>query len=191
MLSATRANLKKVAKRLHLANDRVNTDQLMEICQIVKPSKMCKSSISLQSDSTTTAHPHTPLVNKGGILFEQYLQLQGSYTSHREYTQHVQAAALSGDDAFMSEATQEATFKREDGAFHGWVIKAVANIGDTGKKQMFFTTFVARYHGLSKSGADILAHYGYCMKRTLYKEMRKAAINNSRAHTAYTTRHTQ
>jgi hypothetical protein len=51
---------------------------------------------------------------------------------------------------------------------------------------MFFTTFVARYHGLSKGGSDMLAHYGYCMRRTLYKEHRLAAIHKSRADTAYT-----
>ena len=82
---------------------------------------------------------------------------------------------------------QEYFVKSERCDFHGWAIKAIANIGNTGKHQLFFVTFVAKYHGLSRLGAEILSSYGFGTKRIQYATLVQETVATAREETRFVT----
>ena len=51
-----------------------------------------------------------------------------------------------------------------------------SGIGNLGKKQQFYSTFVSHFHGLSRMGCEMLSKYGYTMKRTMYDNMKAQAV---------------
>jgi hypothetical protein len=119
-------------------------------------------------------------VRTGGRLFEHYLEGLASYTSHKAWKKIKAEAVAAGEVAHGEEAAEEELLKRESGPFHGYVLQSCACIGNTGKRQMFFTTFVAKYHGLSRMGTEVLAHYKFMMSRGLYETMRQEQVKLSR-----------
>lgn len=111
-------------------------------------------------------------VRQGGALFELWVDLMGSYTSHRQLKTHKRDQA----DQFLPAAIEEAILLREKVKFHGFVLMAIHNIGNTGKGQMFFLSFTARFHGLSNMGQDIISRYGFMMKPTLFLQERAQTL---------------
>jgi hypothetical protein len=119
------------------------------------------------------SEPPTP-VRKCGTLFEMWLDLMGSYTSHRQLKAHLRDE----EDEFLPAAIEDAILLREKVKFHGFVISAIHNIGNTGKGQMFFLSFTARFHGLSNTGQDIISRYGFMMKPTLFLQERAQTLSD-------------
>ena len=68
----------------------------------------------------------------------------------------------------MNDQLLEDVVARESKNFYGWVLASCAHIRPKARKQLFYLTFVARYHGLSVTGAEILAQYGLATKRHVY-----------------------
>ena len=66
--------------------------------------------------------------------------------------------------------------EREKGHFHGFIMTSCGNISTKLRRQRFYLTFVARYHGLSRKGIELLAHFGLLVKMSTYDAMEKAAL---------------
>jgi hypothetical protein len=57
--------------------------------------------------------------------------------------------------------------------FHGWVLLHANSVGCSGRNQMFYVTFVAHYHGLSRDGIDLCAKFGYGVNLNKFDTDRK------------------
>ena len=105
----------------------------------------------------------------GGKVFEHYLDLMAKWSTHKLWRKHLDDHKHN-DDHKMDAPTWERILKKERGPFMGFVLMATANIGNNGKTQLFYHTFNAKFHGLSRPGVDMLARYGYAMKNSLFDE---------------------
>ena len=71
-------------------------------------------------------------------------------------------------------------------AYLGFVLQSVVQLNRGARKQRFHNTFVARYHGLSKMGCDLLSAYGLLLPSTTYDRCRKLAIADADTECRYT-----
>lgn len=83
----------------------------------------------------------------------------------------------------VDEDVLEELICKEKTAFRGFLLSNCARVHSKAKKHQFHSTFVARYHGLSRMGSEILAQYGYLMKKDLYDTHRAMALVRSKAST--------
>lgn len=109
----------------------------------------------------------------GGAVFEHYLSIFSSYTSHRVWRAHLTGITAGLKHDLISLADENQIVTRERSKFHGWIMSSCNSIGNFGKKQLFFSSFVARYHGLSRSGQDILAKFGYATSKTMHGDLHR------------------
>ena len=68
----------------------------------------------------------------------------------------------------------------------GFVLQTVVQLHSKARKQRFHNTFVARYHGLSKMGCNLLSSYGILLPSSSYDRMRVKAVNEADMECAYT-----
>lgn len=115
-------------------------------------------------------------------MFESFLEGLSSWSAHKKWKQIKARVTADPEDQATPEEEEHLTSK-ERNDFHGWVIKAVANIGNTGKHQLFFVSFVAKYHGISNMGNEILAQYGYGTQRSQYTTLVQETIARARTET--------
>ena len=73
----------------------------------------------------------------------------------------------------MSTADYDEVVDRDGGCFHGFVLMALKNMCRNAKRQLYFPTFVARFHGLSRQGVQIMSHFGSLMSITTYDRWEK------------------
>ena len=180
LLTSWRKSIKSVAHEIDTFDDRIPTQQLLDICHSVDPSPLCMCFFLLRRIHDVILM--TLSVLTGGRLFEKWLTTLASHQSHKMWKK-IQRAVIDNPDTVVSLERQNAIMDREQTNFHGFVLLACNSIGRKGKRQLFYATFIARYHGLSRMGAEILAKYGYTMSRTMYYDMRKDLIEQSRATT--------
>ena len=171
-------SLQKLAVVLDDYKRRVSTDDILEMCKSICKSKIRKSMFSIVTTCRFFITPHNS-VRTGGALFEMWLDLMGSYTSHRQLKSHLRDQP----DQFLPDALEQEIVLREKVKFHGFVLSAIHNIGNTGKGQMFFLSFTARFHGLSNMGQDIISRYGFMMKPTLFLQERAQTLSDYDAQT--------
>ena len=112
----------------------------------------------------------------GGLAFEGYLEAVSSDTSHRLWRKYrnlrVQEALV---HAIRPSTEAEVLFDKLVDHAGSKYYQSIAALHKTSKKQRFFPTLVAQYHGLSKGGIDLLASYGLLMPSTsFYRERSKA-----------------
>jgi hypothetical protein len=87
---------------------------------------------------------------------------------------HEADASVVADAGFM------ATVVRDHGArFHGFMIAQAHSAGL--RTQRFFVTFMARYHGLSILGGDLLSSMGMIMPSTNFDRMMKVIVQEGKA----------
>jgi hypothetical protein len=111
-----------------------------------------------------------------------FIENMGSYTSHRSLQKHKTQRAAAGVLVPMADDEQADLVKRERGPFHGYVLCATTNIGNASKPQAFYTTFAARYHGLSRTGVELLAFFGYAMPPTNYDAHQRIKLTEYEAY---------
>lgn len=182
----TRKLLKKIAHAINDSQERISTETLLAECQRLDPSSYC-TSFFLCFGLYLLCHLGGVVVRTGGLLFEHFMEGMSSWTSHKLWQRMKGEADASGGPSLLDEEAENELVKRERGAFHGFVLQACASIGNKGKRQLFFTTFVAKYHGLSRMGAEIMAHYKFMMCRGLYETMRQDQIKQARESTRFCT----
>ena len=85
-------------------------------------------------------------------------------------------------NGLLVKLSPEETFEiieREGTRFHGFVLNA-AGMSSSGKKQRFYLTFVAVFHGLSKMGVNILSAFNMTMPSSSYYRMRKDELRRAK-----------
>ena len=123
-------------------------------------------------------------LSKGALAFEGYLEAVSSDTSHRLWRKYRNLRAQEALVHAIRPSTEaEVLFdKLVDHAgskYHGYVMQSIAALHTTSKKQRFFPTLVAQYHGLSKGGIDLLASYGLLMPSTTFYRERARALTDA------------
>ena len=115
-------------------------------------------------------------VPRGSLLFEHFIDIMGSWSTQERMKAH--RKAMSDDPAVetMSDVVFAKIWSSERGAFVGFVLQAVGNIGTVGHNQLFYNTFCARFHGLSRQGVAILASHGYMLPITTYDRHEKKTL---------------
>jgi hypothetical protein len=103
-----------------------------------------------------------------------FLDMAGSYTSYK----HTKKFMKNNPGIIMPVAMQEQILGRDTNAFCAWVLTSINNMGLTGKIQMFFMSFTAQFHGLSRMGMTILASYGFMMKKTMFDDTRQQMLQD-------------
>lgn len=181
-MAGTRKLLKEVAKELHEEVTRVSSEYLLDLCQRLRPSTHCESVRSL-FNKYSNIHLTQHVVQTGGQLLEHYMEGLSGFVSHQEWIALKAAVKREGAAGKYTNEAEETLIKREVGGFHGFVMKSCAGIGNTGKRQLFWTTFVARYHGLSRMGTELLSHYDFTTARTQYQAMKLEVLKQARAQT--------
>jgi seryl-tRNA synthetase len=132
------------------------------------------------------------VVSTGGLLFDSFVSGFGSYTTTEQLKAHardVQDAQGGQDDddevLQVTHALETDIMERERGTFHGWVLISCASVASKSRSQCFYTTFAAKYHGLSNYGIEMLSHHGYTMCLTSFQTMTETMVLESRESTRY------
>jgi hypothetical protein len=175
-ISDMRSLLKKMAVLLDGYQQRVSTDDILAISKSIEKSMLCKSCIQLfcfKCGMCHFIHVHKS-VRDCGSLFDMWLDLMGSYTSHRQIKSHQRE----NDFVKLPADVQQEILLREKVKFHGFILSAIHNMGNKGKGQMFFLSFTARFHGLSNMGQDIISRYGFMMKPTMFVQERAQTLSD-------------
>ena len=105
-----------------------------------------------------------------GYLFEHYMFSASGYAANRSWLSKVNELV---DGAHLSVAYQASVLSDNQVRFHGWLLVQINSVGNKGKRQMFYVTFIAKYFGLSREGMDLLAAYGYGVTLDMFDNLRK------------------
>ena len=97
----------------------------------------------------------------GGFLFEYFIEHNGSDHYMRLYRD-----ALRNEAGNLGPESTEYFVKGLGYKFLGYVCMILNISGNSAREQMFFATYAARYHGLSRSGVNMLAAIGNMMPMT-------------------------
>lgn len=112
-------------------------------------------------------------VSTGGEAFEFFVEHMGSNASHRALLMHRRKAREEDGPVFMSPEDEAVIIKRERSVFHGLLLLAMSNVSRAGISQGFYTSFTARFSGLSRTGMNLLAQQGFMMKTSAYDNQEK------------------
>ena len=66
------------------------------------------------------------------------------------------------------------TVHDEASCFHGYMLHACAKVSNAGKRQLFWTTWNATFHGLSRIGLFLQSQLGFMSKPSTFDLMRDA-----------------
>ena len=146
---------------------------------------VCSFELRLHNETKCAVFITSFTAIKGGLAFEGYLEAVSSDTSYvlwRKYrklrVEETLAHALG--PSTEAEVLFDTLVDHAGSKYHGFVMQSVAALHKTSKKQRFFPTPVAQYHGLSKGGIDLLSSYGLLMPSTsFYRERAKALTDVS------------
>ena len=119
----------------------------------------------------------------GGYLFEYFLWTCSGYTVFRQF----QSWLARSEGGSLPEDVQVSLLHKLSSKFVGWLLFHVASLGNNGRKQMFYMTFVNHYFGLSREGIKTLSRYGYATNLTRFDDMRQSCLLRSQHNTRYCT----
>jgi hypothetical protein len=124
---------------------------------------------------------HKPVsVPSGGRLFYHFILNYGSWYTWQIWKAHKKEnGQQAAPETPFSEQRWEAVRHKEGGAFHGFVLSVTRNVVKQARKQLFFTTFAARFHGLSRQGCELLAGFGWMMKARHYDSQEQKAVSRA------------
>ena len=104
----------------------------------------------------------------GGLAFEGYLEALSAETSYRTWRKYrrlrvEETLAGAARPSAQVEVLFDSLVEHAGSKYHGYVMQSIASLAKSSKKQRFFPTLVAQYHGLSKGGIDLLSSFGLLM----------------------------
>jgi hypothetical protein len=94
-----------------------------------------------------------------------------------------------GDPEPMSDEQFAIVVQRDAGCFHGFVLMGFSNMCRKSKRQLYFPTFCARFHGLSRQGVQIMSHFGCLMSITTYDRYQVQFLADIKEKNKYDTSH--
>ena len=121
---------------------------------------------------------------EGGRLFELYLDLMGTPSTMKKWKLFQARKSRHGLPLRLSEDENLDILEREGTRFHGFVLNA-CGMTTAGRKQKFYLTFVAVFHGLSKMGVNMLSAFNMLMPSSSYYRMRKELLAEAKAKVRY------
>lgn len=105
------------------------------------------------------------------------------YSQYRCWRSLVKAAVSVGEPIPPNE--QQQIVKSNLNGFMGWLLFHIGSVGTSGRRQMFYHTFVMQYYGLSRDGVDTLAKLGYCQSIRTYDDSKLEATHIAKDKTRY------
>jgi hypothetical protein len=175
--------LRKLGKAMKTEVSRIQTDVILDMSQQIAPGRICKWCIYFQSFLLFLLSRNV-IVRTGGLLFEAYLDGFSGWATHKKW-KAIRRRFEHDEEDRPSQDEESELLESERGDFHGFVLKSIASIGNNGKSQLFYLTFACRYHGLSRMGSDLLAHYGFNTKASMYDMEVIKAIQTGRNEARY------
>ena len=131
--------------------------------------------------------PSNPVVPIGGQLFAAYLGMMSSFTTYRKYKRALRSRPR-GTEA-IDVGINEALLENEKPKYCGYLLYHMCCVRNKALRQMFCTTFIARYYGLSRRGVATLGMYGYASKISYYDEQVKNTLSYSQMKIRYVHMH--
>ena len=106
------------------------------------------------------------VVIDGGMCFEGYMEMFAPANWHRRWRAAAKVALAA--DTTIPEDIFDDMVDALGSAYFGYIIQTVLELNAPARKQRFYATFVARYHGLSKMGIDLMSAYQFMMPPSSY-----------------------
>jgi hypothetical protein len=138
---------------------RLSTNDILNMCHLEDPVPYRKNTVDVSSNIPS-------LVPTGGLLLAGYLTMNappGLYKTWRRYHREWKNGVVEP----LTIAEFEPLLKIIGPRFHGYMITA-QGLFNAQNKQRFYITFVARYHGLSTLGSDLMSSLGWLVPSTTY-----------------------
>ena len=169
-LSEWRKLLETAGKSIPVQNSRMTTAELLAYCATSNPFTLCKFLFFFVSRS----HGRSGLVPTGGMVSAGFITLFGSQRLLSKFNKlcrrHEEDPTVIASPGFMDQATRALGPR-----FHGYMIGLHHSHGL--RTQRFFMTFMARYHGLSELGGNLLSPMGMMMPSSTYDAMLKSVVD--------------
>ena len=174
-----RAALMLLADALQAQEQLLSVEDLMGLCASVSPSDLCTLCFEAGAFLMLLHVLLCVLVPTGGRILESYLDTLATPLAHRVWRKHCKFVEAHGI-CEMPPDEFAVICKKDRGKFHGYLVMATSNLRPKSKRQQFYLTFSARYHGLSRTGVKILSYYGFMMKLTQMDKLEKQELQASR-----------
>ena len=114
----------------------------------------------------------SPTVSTGGKIFHCYLNLASSSTTYDWWMGRCRQRERSTNlHVPLTLDEMDRVLDAEGNFFHGFILQSIHMSGHA-RTQLFYPTFAATCHGLSKMGRDMFASYGFCTPHTSYHRLR-------------------
>jgi len=84
----------------------------------------------------------------------------------------------------LTDSEMNRVLKAEGVFFHGFVLQSL-HMSGYARSQLFYPTFAAGCHGLSKGGMDVLAGYGFCTPHSSYNRLRNDLLDTAKRKVRY------
>jgi hypothetical protein len=101
-------------------------------------------------------------------LFEWYLRNFASYSPHLKLQRAVRRRP--DRNSSIDASTNNALMESEASKYYGYLLYHMNSVSAKAMRQFFYSTFTAKYYGLSNRGLDVLSKYGYSSKLTYFHE---------------------
>lgn len=108
----------------------------------------------------------------GGALFEAYVLIFGSWKSHNQLKALKAQSDDSEDDGAFDLAAAQEILQREKLHFLGFVLFVTSRIRTGCRDQMFYYTYNATYHGMSRQGVRVQSKLGFMMPLSSFDKIR-------------------
>lgn len=109
----------------------------------------------------------------GGRLFHYYLNLGSTSTTYDWWKTRCRRKDKNTKVPIpLTPEEMERVLESEGNFFHGFVLQSI-HISGSARTQLFYPTFAAHCHGLSKMGRDMFAAYGFCTPHTSFHRLRE------------------
>ena len=119
------------------------------------------------------------LVPTGGKLLAGYMTMMAPAELYKAWRRHYKAQR--NPDALRMTIEEFSPWSKVIGSrFHGFMLTA-QSLYKAQNKQRFYMTFVARYHGLSQMGSDLMSSLGWLVPSTTYDRGVLVVLESARA----------
>jgi hypothetical protein len=166
-LLTLRRHVKVVATLVHVETTRCTSHRILELCQDSSPSEIRRCHFVPAQHVPIVLLLNPPhVVTTGGMCLEGYLTGMAGHKAHTLWQQYTKRRQHIGAVEPLSEQQEEDMLASVRLSFHGFRLQTIAGMENKGKDQLFYRTSMARYHGLSRTGQNLMACYGFMIPRT-------------------------
>ena len=112
------------------------------------------------------------------------MYLLGTYTQNKIFRRNQKRQNRDGSSVQYTQVEMDALLATEGNRFHGYMLSGLLMSGKA-RRQIFYPTFAATSHGLSKSGMDLLSSYGFSTPHTSFYRQRDELLARCRTTARY------